>query len=133
MALRYKVITKENRLSVYAQGRYKRKYTKGRIVKCVPETLGLFVFENEIEAIEFSNVHRGGDDDIEYRHLIVIKVDTKEEKSSIPDLVIASIGRKKYRDTLILNKFYKEEYHPTELTDCIPIRTILCNSLKVLE
>lgn len=100
MAIRYKVVMKDTRLSVISRGRrapahWKNflkkvclKYTKGKIVKAQKWSIGILVFRKRSQAEEFVNEY--GYDEFE---MIILRVKTSSRGKAIKELITDSLRR----------------------------------------
>ena len=99
MTIKYKVL-KANRQSIIVPetSRFCLKYKKDTIVKCVKGSIGIMVFENRHDALEFSNR-------VQTIHNIIIKVRPIGKAKNIPVRIAAFNIYKPYAATKNINRF----------------------------
>ncbi len=120
----YKVVKLNDRGSAIVgvgDTKYYKIYNKGDIVKATENTLGLFCFKDLNDAIKFNCKNSNGCE--------VITVDIKGEYFT-PTEICAYIYYFSIKNSSNMNAYYEKHI---EATNRVPIGTICCQELKILD
>lgn len=121
MRIRYKVVTTTRKsCTIPIHSKYCRTYTKGKIVKAVPESFGIMVFKDKRSARDFSYM-RGENQILKVRVI---------GRKKIPK-IIGLVYNDPRKTTIKLNQFHAGNNY--DCTVLIPAGTECYPEVEVLE
>ena len=120
MSIRYKILTKYGRKSMFARGMYSLKYKKGDIVQALPDTLGIMVYKSRWQAARFMD-SRGYEESI----FIIIRVKTFS-RGVVPKKISSRVSGKYI--TMFYDKIFQLQYKMPP-----PMGTICYDKVEVID